>query len=271
MENGEGLMDNPQQQGHPALKWGLIFGGVLALISLANSGIQYATGAYSQMGDPVTAQAHMGTNFLVGCGGFLVEVAIYFFTGMLASRENGRVGTGALAGLIAAAVGTIIGGIVAVVVLANVSLTPPANSGLDPAQFASLMHTIIVAAAVLGILIGLGFGTGIAALGGLVGRGRYEASHPLQPGMGSMYAPMGPGGAPYPYGGAPGAYPPPAAPGYYPPSNPATGAPYQYPPAPYPPAPPASYAPDTNQPAQTPQQLESPQPLQPPQTPESPQ
>jgi hypothetical protein len=232
-------MISPQQPGHPALKWGLIFGGILALLSIASSTLQLATGAYSQLGDPSASQAHLGTTLLLGCGGFIVEAALYFFAGMLAARANGKVGAGALAGLIAAAIGSVIGGVISIFVLTNLSLTPPPGAGIDPVQYTSLLRTIIIIAAIGGIVIGLGIGTGIAALGGLVGRGQYESAHPLQPMAGSMYTPLAPVGAPYPYtpptanpaGGLPGAYPPPDAP--------PAGAPYQYPPAPgaYPPPP----------------------------------
>jgi hypothetical protein len=242
-------MVNSPQQGRPALKWGLIFGGALALISIISSTIQYMTGSFSQLSDPAVAQSRLGTNLLLGCGSFILEAAIYFFAGMLTARENGKVGSGALAGLLAAAVGTVVGGAITIVTFLNISLTPPAGSGIDPAQYAPMMKTIILISAVVGVVIGLGIGTGIAALGGLVGRGQYESAHPLGAMEGSMYMPTSPAGAPYPYAPPPG-YPAPGAPGIYPPpTGSSAGESSQYPPAPgvYPPPP------GTTQPPQQPQ------------------
>lgn len=232
-------MINPPQRGRPALKWGLIFGGILALISIINSAVQYLTGSYSQLGDPAAAQSRLGANLLLGCGVFILEAAMYFFAGMLAARENGKVGSGALAGLIAAAVGTVVGGVTSIITFMNLSFTPPPGSRLDPAQYATIMQTTIIIGSIIAIVVGLGIGTGIAALGGLVGRGRYEAAHPLGAMEGSMYSPMSPAGGPPPYMPPPG-YPAPGAPGAYPPpASPTGGGPQQYPPAPgaYPPPP----------------------------------
>lgn len=230
-------MVNPPQQGRPALKWGLIFGGILALISIISTGIQYTTGSFSQLGDPAAAQAHLGTNLLLGCGSFILEAALYFLAGMLAARANGKVGSGALAGLIAAAIGTVVGGAISIFTLTNLSFTPPADSGIDPAQYASILQGVLIISAAIGVIVGLGIGTGIAALGGLVGRGQHEAAHPLGAMEGSMYTPMYPPSALGPYTPAPG-YPPPSMPSAYPPPpGSATNAPYHYPPAPgaYPP------------------------------------
>jgi hypothetical protein len=120
-------MVNPPQHGRPALKWGLIFGGVLALISISSTAIQYASGSFSQLGDPAAAQAHLGSNLLLGRGSLILEAALYFLAGMLAARANGKVGSGALAGLVAAAVGTVVGGVISIFTLTNLSLTPPAD------------------------------------------------------------------------------------------------------------------------------------------------
>ena len=249
-------MVNPPQQGRPALKWGLIFGGILALISIISTAVQYASGSFSQLSDPTAAQGRLGSNLLLGCGSFILEAALYFLTGMLAARANGKVGSGALAGLIAAAVGTVVGGVISIFTFTNLSLTPPANSSIDPAQYASMMQGLLIAGAVVGIVVGIGMGAGIAALGGLVGRGQYESAHPLGPMQGSMYTPMYPPGAPVYPPGAPGPYPP--APGYppsgapsaYPPPPGSTAyGPYQYPPAPgaYPPPPEAPQNPQQPQ------------------------
>ncbi len=236
-------MINPPQTGRPALKWGLIFGGALAILSLANNGIQYATGAYAQLGNPSAAQAHLGSNLLLGCVSFLLEGALYFLAGMLTARANGKVGSSAIAGLIAAAIGTIIGGGISIAFLSNQLLTPPPGSGIDPAQYASIIQTVLIISVIGGIIIGLGIGAGIASLGGLVGRGQYEAAHPLAAMPGSLYSPMYPVGAPIPYA-PPTGYPPPNMQGAYPP------LPGAYPPPAPSPNPPTS---DTSQQPQPPQ------------------
>lgn len=214
-----------ESQGNPAVKWGLIFGGLLALVGLINLGIDFATGS---LGGATTAAsgraalAHPGLALLQGCIGFLLVVTLMFLPGMFTARDTGRVGRAALAGLIAGLIYSIVDSVVAVL---TVQRTLASTPGINPAQMQSAIVIGSIFAVILVFVFAGGFGAGIAALGGLAGRSQYDRAHPAPLMEGSLYTPTGPySGAPSP-GGAQTAYPP----TYYPPQ-----APPQYPPQ-YPP------------------------------------
>lgn len=224
------------RQGNPALKWGLIFGGLLIVVELINIGIQYATGALTSgsvsSGSAIDTSALVG-NLARGCIVFLVEAGLYFTAGIMVARQNGRIGSSAIAGLIAGAMGAIVHAIVAIPLVMNMTFPVPASTGMSPAQYHSLIVGGIIFGAILGIGVGLGIGAGVAALGGLIGRGQFEQAHPPQPMMESFYQPMAPAPG-YPQMPQPG-YPP--APGY--PQYPQYPQQPGYTPAPTMPTPPA--------------------------------
>ncbi|HET9112006.1 MAG TPA: hypothetical protein VFN78_14345 [Ktedonobacterales bacterium] len=228
------------RQGNPAVKWGLIFGGALILVAVINFAIQYATGALNTATSaPSLGTPRLGASLAQGCVVFLIEVALYFLAGMMTARDNGRVGSAAIAGVIAGAMAGVVGAIIAVFTIATrASAVMPPNVNMTPAAYHSFVVTVGIIGAVVGLLIAIGIGAGIAALGGLVGRNQFARAHPAQPMLESYYTPVAPPPPGYPahpqgYPPAPGAYPPPY-PSQYPPQSP----PQQYPPqdaAPYPP------------------------------------
>lgn len=251
-----------ERQRNPAVKWGLIFGGLLILLELINLGIEYATGtlqaaATATPGPSAFASMNLGASLVQGCVVFLIEVALYFVAGLLTARENGRVGSGAVAGVIAGALEGVVGAIIAVTTLLLRPLPAlPANVRMTPETY----HTVTIVAgiivAVLGLGIAIGIGAGIAALGGLVGRSQYAASHQAPLMSESYYTPLAaaPGYPVHPQG----AFPP--APGTVPPAESPAGYPPQYPPQ-YPPMP-GQYPPPSS---------ESAPPPYPPQNPQNPQ
>jgi hypothetical protein len=223
-----------QKSGNPAVRWGLIFGGIIAVLSLLGDGLRFATG-----GGESFAGAGGGIGILVGVLLFLIGLALFFVAGMFAARDTGRTGTGSIAGLIAGLVGGAIGAIATIIILltlpASVFQTVTAN---NPGTNISgdQLHTIFIVGGVIGAVIGLlinaGIGAGVGALGGLAGKGQYRG--PVQPYQEAMYQgmPMQPGMYP----------PPPPPPGY--PQYPQPGGYPQYPPqqpGAYPPPPPPQY------------------------------
>ncbi len=221
-----------ERQGNPAVKWGLIFGGLLLIVGLINLGIQYATGSL----DPNAATAlaaqpgRIGLLLGLGCLFFLIEVGLFFLAGMFTARENGRVGSAAIAGLIAGVVYAIVGAIVEVLTL-NGRLSQ-ALPNASAARLHSIFIVVVIIVVLLVFVFSGGIGAGIAALGGLVGRNQYERTHrpPLM--EGSLYTPMAPMGGQPPAGSGQTAYPP-----TYMPPNQSANFPPPYQPADYPPPP----------------------------------
>ncbi len=202
-----------ERQGNPAVKWGLIFGGLLIVVELINIGIQYATGTLT--GSTATSGSAVDTTALVSslarsCIVFLVEAGLYFTVGIMVARQNGRIGSSAIAGLIAGSMGAVVRAIIVVPLVMNMTFPVPSGVGMSPQQYHSVIVGSIIFGAVIGIGVGLGIGAGVAALGGLVGRSQFERAHPPQPMMESFYQPMAPAPG-YPAMPQPG-YPP--APGY---------------------------------------------------------
>lgn len=240
------------RQRNPAVKWGLIFGGLLILVALINLGIEFATGAQAATTSPSPlASMNLGASLAQGCLVFLIELALYFVAGLLTARENGRVGSAALAGVIAGVLAAIVGAIITAVTLLSRPLTTivPPTVRMTPAAYHSFLITIVIIGVIVGVAFDIGIGAGMAALGGLVGKSQFDRTHLGQPMVETYYTPMAPApGYPVHPQGAQGGYPPaqgayPPAPGAYPPAGAPEGYPPQYPPQ-YPPTQyPAQYPP----------------------------
>jgi hypothetical protein len=269
---------------------GLIFGAIIATLMTGNVIFRWLASGYditSQTNESFTTVNDFATggSFLLGCVIFLVVLTLTFVAGMLTSRKTGGVGSGSLAGLVAGASGALLGGVVnVIVVLTLVSPGIPTPAGSDLTQ--SQIQALLIGGEIFGLVISLflygGFGAGLGALGGLVGRNSYEKANPPQPYPGSFYPGVYPG-APM----QPGAYYPSAPyPGPQYPGAPYSGAPYpgpQYPTSPAPPyAPPPPYAGPQypvypappypgQQPPMTPYPSQADAPAQPPQEPQPPQ
>ena len=232
-----------ESQRNPAVKWGLIFGGLLILVALINYGIEYATGALNVPTTPTgVGRLNLGASLAQSCIVFLIEATLYFLAGMMTARENGRVGSGSIAGLIAGALYGVVAATAAVITVQTRGLQG-AGATINPTTAHSILIVVSIVVVVLILAFAIGIGAGIGAIGGLVGRSQYERVHPAQPMVGSLYTPMAPPPGYPPSGYPPSGYPP--APGY-PPSGypPASGA--------YPPPQEGEYPPQT--PPQTPPQ-----------------
>lgn len=241
-------MATQRSSGHPIRTNGLLFGILLGALGLGNTVIQWLTGAYQFQTRTVNGYTSVtGRDFgpasLLGCVLFFAMLGLTFLAGILAARKTGKVGTGAVAGLIAGGLGALIGGIGTTLVLAFV-VAPGLQVPSDGLTTDNQMRTILIGGAVFALLLSLvfdgGVGAGMGALGGLIGASRYRKSLPPVP----AYAYAGYAGYP-PYAGYPAhpaypPYPPYPAPGAEPNAAPQPG---QYPPPGWPPAYPPAYPP----------------------------
>lgn len=200
-------------------KWGAIFGVILGVILV------------------VLSLLHLG-----GIG-ILIEVIIwlvgFFLIGMFVSSQTGRVGTGALVGLITGLIGGVIWALyIGIQIAANGPLLTQTINQVTQAmqqQGQNMSSSELHAAAVVGIIIDLvvliafqlGLGAGIGALGGLAGRGRARPAVEATPVASGMWAP--PPSNPSPYA-PPSPYEQPASPPPY--GQPPVQPPYPPPPGP---------------------------------------
>jgi hypothetical protein len=108
----------------------------------------------------------------------LVWLIGFFVIGLFASRHTGRVGTGALVGLVTGLIGGLIAVLFGIIQIAanGQEITQAIHNAQQQGQ--SIPSSTLRAVAIVGIVIGLivtvaielGLGAGIGALGGLVGR-----------------------------------------------------------------------------------------------------
>lgn len=170
------------RQGNAAFiwKWGVIFGIILGAIQIILSLLSLGT---------------IGTIIEV-----LVWLIGFFLIGIFAARRTGRVGTGALMGLVTGLIGGLI-----VVIFAIIQISangPEITRAIDQAvssaqrQGRHISLSEVRAIAIVGIVIGLivtvgfelGLGAGIGALGGLVGRSQARPVAP-PPAADNMWTP----------------------------------------------------------------------------------
>jgi hypothetical protein len=159
-----------QTSGHPILINGLIFGVLVLLVSLISDGLSLIG---VRLTEPAIALILSGVILLV-------ELALFFLAGRAASARTGTVGAGALAGLLAAAIAGVGGAIITVV---RVALDPAAirdaalqsNPAVNPSALTDQIIIVTgVVTALVGLLFILGVGAGAGALGGRLGRQKYQ-------------------------------------------------------------------------------------------------
>ncbi len=239
---------------HPVVRAGLIFGLIVGVLRAADLGAGVAVELVfgNQLSDPqIFASQALPYLLLISLASFLlffVALALYLLAGVFAARETGGVGSGSIAGLIAGAIAGVIGAAITIGVYAS-GLNPTTSSLTTPADPSASTVLLIFAimSSVVGIALDIGFGAGMGALGGLIGKSAYEKGRPAPAAMPGMYVP------PWVY--APGAYPPPYwAPSPYPPYAPYPQAGAQWPgeyppPMGYPPPPPRPTTDVPDQPA----------------------
>lgn len=224
-----------QRPSHPAVRWGLIFGGVMALLSVMIGLGRVSTENQDTVNNGFAA---------LECLYVLITLVVLFVAGILASKQTGRVSTGVLAGLFAGVIGGLTLTVFIIIWGATVNtdqivrVMNNSSSSLgssDPRSVALLVSFIF---SVVAILFLVGIGAGVGALGGLIGRSqapehlRY-AGMPFPPGQYPGYPPA-PGAYGPQMGYPPAGYPPTGYPqsGQYPPPPGAYPSPAAYPPPP---------------------------------------
>jgi hypothetical protein len=196
----------------------LIFGLIVAALRglQQGAGIFIALSAADQSTDPGTVDGQLPTLLLlVGLAGiilFFVNLGLYLLAGMFAARQTGSVGSGSVAGMLAGALAGVVGAAITIGTYAT-GLQLPGLTGSTPIPPEQYQFFIIVVAvgAVMGVAFDIGYGAGLGALGGLIGRSSYERTHPIPPPMPGIYAPpwvYAPGAYPTPGYGAPSPYSP---------------------------------------------------------------
>ena len=151
------MQANASRPSHPALREGLVFGVISGIIAI-----------------PVNLLQNLHISDLLGnilgVLFLMVLIALNWLSGVRASQWTGRVGTGALAGVLMELVGFLFGAILTLTRIFVVAT--PLHQMLSHAtagpvlQFITLSGIGFVGYLLLGALIG--------AMGGLIGRGRAQ-------------------------------------------------------------------------------------------------
>jgi hypothetical protein len=163
-----------QTSGHPILANGIIYGVLILVVSLATNALSLAG---VRLTNTVTALAISGAIFLIE---IVIEIVLFLLAGRGASARTGTVGAGALAGVLAAAIAGVVGAVITIIqVIIDPAAIRDAVIPANPQVSASLLTDQVIIAtaivsAILGLLFLLGVGAGAGALGGLLGRGRYQ-------------------------------------------------------------------------------------------------
>ena len=154
------------RQGHPALREGIVFGMILGIFGLVISLLQNVVGLHS-----------LNTIFSVV---FLVlTIALILLAGVRASQQTGRVGTGALAGLIVELISSVFGSIN---ILADIFVYDTvlhrwllqATSGRAQQFNTNSFVIFVIIEIIIGFVMYPLLGAAIGAIGGLIGRRRVQ-------------------------------------------------------------------------------------------------
>ena len=151
------MQTNSTRSGNPAFRQGLLFGILLGIFTIVYNVILSLAGL-STLFIGAIMLVYTGSGILSSIVGFIVAMLAYLVAGIRATRQTGRMGTGALAGLWTALIGAVITWVYALLfyVTAPTIAAPPLSvMGLD---------------SILSIALTMLFGAVIGALGGLFRR-----------------------------------------------------------------------------------------------------
>jgi hypothetical protein len=191
-------MTPPPRPGRVIFREGLIFGVLLGIVhiilwlinqSLAQSGL-----------------STLGLLLIV-----LVWLAVFFWAGARGAKQTGRVGTGALTGLMTAVFAGFIA-LIGLLVTTSIQMSSSSSSTiqlLNDYYHRQGLNVTITPASIIGLialcgtilwLLGIGMGAGLGSLGGLLGRSQSTvvppaSAYPVYPPYGYGQPPMQP---PYP-------------------------------------------------------------------------
>lgn len=190
--------------GRVAFRYGWIIGLILAVVEVIILLIRTFSGvANLSTSSSVSSTLNLGSSILsilLGITGFLLGLAAYFVAGILASRQTGKVSTGVFAGMWTGGFYGIIGCIASIILFFTVTIGPAIelyNRTYHSVTQVDSLRTVLIASVLIGSIIGIalaiGWGAGLGALGGLIGRNSWRKQHPQQPYPGQPYP-----GQPYP-------------------------------------------------------------------------
>jgi hypothetical protein len=158
-----------QRSGHPILRAGLLYGLIGGAISLLGT-VLSVTGVDKAAG---------GLSRVYSVAFFVAALGLYLLAGRSVATKTGSVGSASLAGLLT---GLIAGAIGAALTIATFYIAPDmvrsavARSNTRGIEITDTLILIaLIVGAVLGFLFALGLGAGLGAIGGLIGRGKYQA------------------------------------------------------------------------------------------------
>jgi hypothetical protein len=171
--------------GNIALRYGLIFGlslaAIEAIILVINALVSNTNADSIRSGG--NAGAAIGLALIFSGIGFLLGLAAYFVSGIMAAGKTGRVATGTLAGLWTGLFYGIIGFIVNLAVFFTITL--PKVEALSSSLYNGDAYKTglvfgTVGGSVFGVDLAVGYGAGLGALGGLIGKNNAKVA-PAQP------------------------------------------------------------------------------------------
>ena len=149
------MQAHTSRPGHPALREGLVFGVILGIITIAGNLLQNYV--VSGMWGNILAVLLL-----------MIFIALTGLSGVRASQQTGRVGTGALAGLIVQLVSFLFG---ALLILSKIFVfNTLLHQMFSHATAESVLVFILVSS--LSFVVFLLLGAVIGAIGGLIGRKR---------------------------------------------------------------------------------------------------
>ena len=189
-------MQNTSAQSRPALKQGILFGVIVGVILIVYLLLNYLV-------------YNATLTLIVGIIAFLVELGLYAFAGYRASAITGKTGTGAIAGLFTGLFGGLIGAVTSIILLFLFvdttrirALSLATSAAIRQIYTNSFIITTGLLAALLGLALAIGYGAGLGAIGGLLGKRRAPQAQPYQE---ALYQGMPPTQGQYqgPYQGVP--------------------------------------------------------------------
>ncbi|HEX6817192.1 MAG TPA: hypothetical protein VF120_02370 [Ktedonobacterales bacterium] len=146
-------------RGKPALRWGLVFAGVLIALGVVSALVQAAALRANAGAKDQPAFAVVGWLF------FAADLLVYFLAGWLAGRQARQTGAGTGAGVLAALLSAPFSVYFAAVAGAMSALQAPSSSTNPDFEFALFIFGGVVLA-----LLQIGLGAAAGAFGGSLGR-----------------------------------------------------------------------------------------------------
>ncbi|HEX8730349.1 MAG TPA: DUF3824 domain-containing protein [Ktedonobacterales bacterium] len=173
-----------RSRGGSALLWGLVLGLALAVFVVLNRLWLASTIRHAARGN--------GGELIVAVVGFVVALVVYLLAGYLAARRSGALESGVFAGMLAGALAGIT--TLALVVIFAGAARDAAATHPAHARAIQALAGLSVVDGIRNFFVSLLIGTGMGALGGLLGRvsgggGRANAMTPPTPASGQAYQP----------------------------------------------------------------------------------